>query len=105
MICTCKKQHDCYKEEWIIVRCDCGGKEKLTSKKYTDKDINLSEYYIILSTDKFYSSQKGILTIIKNRLKGAFMFLCGKQYRLFGITICEQDLRKLKEEINSIIDE
>lgn len=91
------KEQDIEKEV-IIITCNCGCEEQLSIKKYEDND-----YYISISSGKFYSEQRGIWKTIKNRLKNAWLCLRGKEYRLCDINITDNQLKELLHNIETML--
>lgn len=85
--------------KFIVIRCECGV-ETMEIQKERFGEAN--EYFISISTQEFYSKQRGIMQIIKDRLKFVWFALSGKEYRLMELILTEEDFSKFKELVNEM---
>ena len=103
MIFYNSEKEDSHKQEkTIIVTCNCGCEDQINIKKY-DYGEDDKDYYITISSGKFYSEQRGIWRTIKNRLKNAWLCLRGKEYRLCDLNVTQDQLKQLSKNIEDII--
>ena len=89
------------KEKLIIMNCDCGCNEGIYVTKY--KELGLpNDYYITITTSKFYSEQDKMWTKFKKRLKMIWFAIRGKEYRLCEICITDNDIDELIKKLENI---
>lgn len=94
-----KGKNTTHNQTVINIPCSCGTHSINIS--YFDDDMN--EIFLTFYIDRFYI-QKGIFETICSRFKQAFMALCGKSYRFEEIAIEKEDLEKLEQEFNNILN-
>lgn len=85
----------------VILNCDCGCDEEIHIKKYVDENT-APDYYLIISTSKFYSMQMTVLGKILHRLKIIWKAVRGKEYLLCDINMTEKDIDDLIKSLEEI---
>lgn len=86
-------------EKIIVVNCDCGCEEEIHIKVF-DQETNV--YYLTIHEAKFSSKQNGIFKTIRNRIKGAWRILRGKEYLLCDILLNKKQLNEFIEKLQNI---
>lgn len=82
----------------INIPCSCG----CHSMNITYFNDELDNIFLSFLTDSFYN-QDGIIKTIWKRIKKAFLILCGKSYRYETMILSQDDLKKLKQEFDNIL--
>lgn len=82
----------------INIPCSCGCHSIAIS--YFDDECDV--VYLSFFVDNFYN-QDGIIKTIWGRIKKAFLILCGKSYRYETMILSQDDLKKLKQEFDNIL--
>lgn len=99
MIFAKKEYNNDTMERCIVVTCDCGCEEQISVKRID----NYNEYYLTLSSGKFYSGQQGLFKTLLQRLKHIWLIARGKDYRLCEIVLNEDQVMQLSKQLKSIV--
>lgn len=88
-------------EKVIKIECSCGcGNEIRIQKNIYANDK--ADYYLSLDVMQFYAKQQGVMKTIRHRIKTAFNFLRGKEYKLTDIVLEEEDIKEIKKCFDKI---
>ena len=90
-----------YKKTMINVPCDCG--HGIFSIEVFDWDDDWDAYFLYYE-QAFSSNQTSFWSIIKDRAKFAWFAIRGKKYRLFDILVTRENLEKLRDELNRLLE-
>lgn len=82
----------------INIPCSCG----CHSINITYFNDELDDIFLSFLTESFYN-QDGIIKTIWERIKKAFLILCGKSYRYETMILSKEDLEKLEQEFHKIL--
>jgi hypothetical protein len=83
----------------IIIQCDCG-LEHIKIIQNAEEPYP-TEYYLDFMISEFYTEQKSILGLIKNRIKILWHILTKGIYQYQEIILNEEEFRNLKEIIKN----
>ena len=82
-------------ETSLDIRCDCGC-GFISFHKYTNPGWP-EEIMIEIYESSFRSENKGVFSIIRDRIKAVVFILRGKKYLLYDMVITGENIQKLKD--------
>ena len=91
-----------YEKDIIIIRGDYG--DGLISIEIWDREDKDWVAYFVCYSQLFVSGQTSFWDIVADRIKFAWFAIRGKKYQLFDILVTREDLEKLRDELNHLLE-